>query len=552
MLTSLTFFPRGRGVAFASLAWLASIAIVPLAAAEETAKTGVPQYANSSANPAKKQQTFDIWEYQLQGNTLLSRVVIEKTLYPYLGPDKTIEDVQHAADSLERAYRDAGYPAIYVNIPEQNVVAGVVALNVTEGKIGRVVVRGARYFTPSGIRAQLPSLQSGKPLAAAAVQQEIKALNMRSGDLRVAPILKPGKNRGDVDVELRVKDTLPVHGGIEYNNFNSIDTTRPRLRATLSYDNLWQSAHSFGLTYQIAPQSPSELNVLSASYALPLADNWRIAAYAVKSKTDVKTQVDASVGGNILNVLGDGEVAGLRFIRSLPASSDYTQVAILGVDYKDFNQQVEAAEQPIRYVQWSAQYNATLLGEKSLTSFNLATDFGIRGLVNNEDKFAEKRSGAHADYMYFSAGLSRTDTFAYDWQLLSRARAQLTDSPLIDNEQFSIGGFSSVRGYYESQTLGDYGYSAGLEMHTPSAARWFGDNLNDLRALLFYELGEVRIKDALPEQAIHQNLESVGTGVQLQALEHLRLLWNIAYPLKDSDRVQQGDWRSYIRVNVDF
>jgi hemolysin activation/secretion protein len=549
MIISLTLFPRGRD---ALLTALASIVTVSVAFAEVPEKTADSQGHQVSASPPKKPQTFDIWEYRLDGNTLLSRIAIEKALYPYLGPEKTIENVQQAADNLERVYRDAGYPAIYVNIPEQNVVAGIVMLKVTEGKIGRVTVQGARYFTPSGIREALPALKAGQPLAVADVQQQIQALNTRSGDLRVAPILKPGQKQGDVDVELRVKDSLPVHGGLEYNNFNSIDTTRPRLRATLSYDNLWQSAHSFGLTYQIAPQSPSELNVISASYALPLDKNWRLSTYAVKSETNVKTQVDASVGGNTLGVLGDGNVAGLRFIRTLPAQSDYTQVAIFGIDYKDFNQQVESAEQPIRYVQWSAQYNATLLGEKSLTSFNVGADFGVRGLVNDEDEFAEKHAGAHAEYVYFSLGISRTDTFAGDWQLLSRARAQITDSPLIDNEQFSIGGFGSVRGYYESQSLGDYGYSAGVELHTPSVANWFGDNFNDLRALLFYELGEVRLKDALPEQTAHRNLEGVGTGIQLQALEHLRVLWNIAYPLKSDNRIEEGDWRSYLRVNIDF
>lgn len=548
------YLARGRrpfNIALSSilLASISAATIPPTSAAEASAAN---TQASGYTPKTQKQQTFDVWEYRLEGNTLLSGVAIEKALYPYLGPDKTIDVVQQAADNLERVYRDAGYPAIYVDIPVQDVVAGVVMLKVTEGKIGRVTVRGARYFTPSGIRAELPSLQSGQPLAAADVQEEIKALNARSADLRIAPILKPGPKQGDVDVELRVKDTLPVHGGVEYNNFNSLDTTRPRLRATLSYDNLWQSAHSFGLTYQVAPESPNELNVLSASYAVPLDLNWRLSAYAVKSETNVKTQVDASVGGNSLGVLGDGQVAGLRFIRTLPATSQYTQVAILGIDYKDFNQKVEQAEQPIRYVQWSAQYNGTSLSEKALTSFNIGANFGMRGLVNDENKFAEKRAGAHAEYLYLSAGISRTDTFFDDWQLLSRTRLQITDSPLIDNEQFSIGGFGSVRGYYESQALGDYGYSAGLELHTPSAAPWFGDNFNDLRALLFYELGEVRVKDALPEQIVHRNLESVGLGVQLQAFEHLRMMWNIARPLKDDDRIQQGDWRSYVRFNIDF
>src|SRR5690606_40821982 len=45
---------------------------------------------------------------------------------------------------------------------------------------------------------------------------------------------------------------------------------------------------------------------------------------------------------------------------------------------------------------------------------------------------------------------------------------QVSGRPLISNEQFSIGGWDSVRGYYESQELGDDGVSGQFNLESPS------------------------------------------------------------------------------------
>jgi hemolysin activation/secretion protein len=501
---------------------------------------------------AEAQPLFDIWEYRLEGNTLLATVTVEKALYPYLGPGLTIDTVQQAADNLERTYRDAGYPAVFVDIPVQDVVGGIVMLKVTEGRVGRVTVRDARYFTPSGIRAQMPSLQEGQALAVKDIQSDLRVLNSRSGDLKVAPVLKPGRSQGVIDVDIKVRDSKPLHGDVEYNNFNSADTTRSRLRTSLSYDNVWQKAHSFGLSYQLSPEDVDELNVVSSSYSVPLSEKLRLSAFAVKSETNVETAVDASVGGNSLTVIGDGEVAGFRLIRALPGSQKYSQSAVLGFDYKHFTEQVESAKLPIEYTTLSAQYGGTLIGDKSLLSVTLNATIGVRGLINDTEKFAAKRQGAEAGFFYLSGGLTRTDTLPADWQLVGRLRWQLSDAPLISNEQFSIGGFSSVRGYYESQVLGDRGYSAGFELRTPSLGQWLSDHINDARGLAFFDWGQVWIKESAPEQTGQYSLQGIGLGLRVQALDQLHLLWDVAWPLNDQRTIEQGDARTYLRFSYDF
>jgi hemolysin activation/secretion protein len=49
------------------------------------------------------------------------------------------------------------------------------------------------------------------------VEREIVALNQWL-DRRVTPTLRGGVEPGTVDVDLKVKDILPLHGSVELNN----------------------------------------------------------------------------------------------------------------------------------------------------------------------------------------------------------------------------------------------------------------------------------------------------------------------------------------------
>ena len=82
----------------------------------------------------------------------------------------------------------------------------------------------------------------------------------------MTPVLRPGKTPGTVEVDLKVKDELPLHGSLELNDRYSTDTSRLRLSAMLRYDNLWQKEHSFSLQYQTAPEKPGEVKVWSGTY----------------------------------------------------------------------------------------------------------------------------------------------------------------------------------------------------------------------------------------------------------------------------------------------
>lgn len=89
----------------------------------------------------------DVNEYFVRGNTVLDARAIEEAVYPFLGPQKTLVDIEGARDALQKIYQARGYQSVFVELPEQKVDDGIVYLQVSETKVGRVRVVG-----PSTIR----------------------------------------------------------------------------------------------------------------------------------------------------------------------------------------------------------------------------------------------------------------------------------------------------------------------------------------------------------------------------------------------------------------
>ncbi len=104
---------------------------------------------------------FNITGFDVQGNSLLSAAKVDSLLAPYTGTAKDFADVQHALEALEKAYRDIGYGAVQVMLPEQELEQGVVHFKVTEPIIRTVQVEGNKFHDDANIKASLPFLKEG-------------------------------------------------------------------------------------------------------------------------------------------------------------------------------------------------------------------------------------------------------------------------------------------------------------------------------------------------------------------------------------------------------
>jgi hemolysin activation/secretion protein len=404
--------------------------------------------AAQTAEPAAAGEVFESQEFRVLGNSTLPRIDVERAVYSHLGPSKTIGDVESARVALERAYRAAGFNTVLVDIPEQDVEGGIVRLKVTEGRVDRLHVTGARYFSNRKIVAALPSVKSGSVPQFPALQQELVALSRETPDRQLTPVLRAGRTPGTVDLEIKVQDHLPLHGSVEVNDRYTADTSRTRLSANISYDNLWDRGHSLSLQYQTAPQERQEVDVLAATYVSKLRGGRALALYAVDSSSDV-----ATIG--TLSVLGVGRIYGARLIVPLPGALARSESFTFGGDLKDFKETIrlqdQSPETPIKYFTLSAQYSASWMRERRQSSLGLGMTLGVRGLSDNDVDFNFKRSNAQPNFWYSRANAQHMERLPFGAALALRISGQYTNQALVSNEQLSLGGADSVRGYLESR-----------------------------------------------------------------------------------------------------
>ncbi len=510
----------------------------------------VPEQA-AVAPPPVAPASFDIWEYRVAGNTRLKTTEVERTVYPFLGPKRGLDDVEQARAALEQAYRSARYPTVFVDIPEQNVTAGVVSLQVTEGRVERLRVTGAQYHSPQQIREEVPALARGEVPHLPEVKRQLEALGQESPDRQVTPIMRAGRTPGTLEVELQVKDELPLHGTLEVNGRNTEDTSRLRALGLLRYDNLWQSYHSASFMYQLSPEDTSEVEVYAGTYALPAGLRNRLAFYGVKSNS--QSQVTTA---GALAVIGKGTILGTRLVMPLPETADYYHSGTIGFDYKDFNEGTElvgadTTETPITYLNFMTRYDGIVRSERQLTNFGAGINFSIRGLVSKQSEFDDKRAYSQADYAFFTADVKNERKLPHSFSLVTRLEGQVADSPLISNEQFSAGGVESVRGYYESQVLGDNALFTSLELQTSNLINNI-DWLETSTGHVFLDGAWLHLLKALPGEQQNSQLYGAGFGFNLRAARKLVSDVDLAWALKDAGTINKGDARADFRLAYEF
>lgn len=503
---------------------------------------------------------FDVYEYEIEGNTVLPVAAVERAVTAHLGPERSLGDVEAARAALEKAYQDAGYVTVFVDLPEQEVRDGVVRLRVLEGQVSRLKVTESRYYDQGRIRAVVSELAAGKVPNFNVVQAQLAEVN-RTEERRVQPILRPGPLPGTVEAELKVSDSLPVAFTVELNNRQVQFTDPLRLQVTGSYGNLFQADHTLAFIGIVTPQDTSQSKALGLNYQIPLpgGDSWQASLLA----SDSFVQPLGST-----NVVGKGFNVSLKRSWALPATQGLYHTLSAGVEYKNTRERINAGadnsslSSPLRYMPFVLDYTAVMQHGERTTTLQVGGTFALRGVLRREvecfgpeDQFACKREEGDGSFAALRLDASHSHPVAAGMTARWRVGMQLANQPLVGAEQFSIGGADSVRGYYEAELLGDAGVHAGLELSSPNWAggpegSWLAA-FSELRVYGFVEAGRVRIKFPTADNG-PLSLAGAGLGLTLRVRQSFSATVDVAWPLKATTATRKGDSRVHARLVYAF
>ncbi|HTY48689.1 MAG TPA: POTRA domain-containing protein, partial [Steroidobacteraceae bacterium] len=523
-----------------------------------------PAAAAPGAAPQTPEPRFAIHEYRVLGNTVLTNRQIEGVLYPLLGDNKTLADVEAARAALEAAYHRLGYQTVYVDIPAQSTAEAIIRLRVTEGRIRARTIHGARYFSEGQILERMPATEPGKVLRIPDVQRELSAVNAETPDLSVTPIFKAGPDPGTTDVTLNVDDHLPLHGSLDFNNQYSADTDHLRATAALGYNDLFAALDSIQAQFTTSPQDAHQVDVLNVAYDFrPLGPGLRAGVSFTNSASNVATL-------GTLGVLGNGQVYGATLLVPITMQPTQVQSLTLALDYKHFRNTIglpatntagvttsgpTTVVQPIAYANLSLSYAAfwQRLGAdghaRQALNFDISANAGPRGITNDTENFAANRYQGSGNYSYLRADLGFTTVLPANAQLQLRIEGQAAEDPLVVYEQDSLTGASAVRGYLEAEVLTDDGVRGTFQLQSPPL-RLHNFLIGD--GFVFIDGAHAHYLAPLPGQPVSADLGSFGAGLDLLPGRSLAGTLTWADPMISGPDTRAHDYRILFDVKGQF
>lgn len=487
---------------------------------------------------------FFVSEISLRDNLLLSAAELEPVIAPFRSRDSSLADLQELAEKIQKEYRARGYFTTVAYLPPQSVSGGRVVIQVAEGRLGKVSVEGQHYFRAEQIR-RLWHIEEGRVLRYQEVRQALRRLN-DSSDREVQVLLRPGETLGTTDVILRVKDRFPVRPGLFADNQGTKSIGQERLGFSLRHSNLFGKDDSavvggvggahFGVGFAqygwLFGEDRANRVTLSATHA-QVSPKRQLKPFGVNGMSETYT---AALSHSFL----ESEQAHLGVQVALDVSESRTK-ALSSTIRRD----------RLRVIRFAPEGRLNDAGGLSYVEPEFS--FGLKGFgASSENNPVASRPGAPPDFIKARLNLTRIQKMPWETQGVLSITGQMATSKLASQEQLSMGGATSVRGYPEGDYLADQGVVARLEYLVP--ARWIpsGWRFPMLRLVGFIDRGYGHLRATTGTELSSRNPMGAGVGIEVKKLSDftLRLEWGFNI----GDRPVSDDSRSvfHFRVRQDF
>jgi hemolysin activation/secretion protein len=480
------------------------------------------------------------------GNSAFSEQEIAEVTAPFKNRVLMTEDLERLRLTLTLLYVNKGYLTSGAIIPDQDVVSGVITVQIIEGKLTRIDVEGNRWFRSSYLSDRL-SLGTRTPVTLAPLQEQLQILQQDRRIERVNAELRPGDQQGESVLNVRVTDKQPFHASMEVNNYQTPLVGEIRGTGRLVDNNLTGRGDQLNLGYG---QSSGAYPIVDASYALPFnrygttfSPYYRRYGFRL-----IEPPFDP------LNIKTNSEIIGMSLRHPIYKTvTDEVALSIIGEHlftqsflFYDTPSQVTlnvfpgyqngvATVSALRFAQdWTHRTLDTVLAVRSRFSVGL----NVLGATINADP--DTPDGQFFSWLGQAQGIKQFGENLLGMQLLGHMDLQLANSPLFPVEQVAMGGRYTVRGYREVTILRDNSFIASVEPRFP-LWRWAnGQPMFQLAPFIDvahgWNEGANRISATAPITTFPDTLASVGVGLR----------WNILPDDKASFEVYWGQQLNHV------
>lgn len=373
----------------------------------------------------------------------------------------SFQQMQDVADTITDRYRKAGFIVATAFLPAQTVGRDHrIRIQVLEGKIGRILVRGAKRYRPWVIAAPAEKLR-GRPLRKSAVDTALLYDRDLPG-VSVTSTFQPGLHTGETDLVMIAREAKrPFSFTVGANNYGTDLTGRYRAQAGAT----WESPLGIG-----------DSLAASVDYGFDPQQN-AYGSLVYRAPTVVVPGLSGVVGGTRSSLqINTGPFASLGV-------KGPSELYFAGADWKFVNHddlKMQASLQMVHEQAKLTSLGSTLSDERfnvAQLSFGMErTDHRFHGLdllqvsvrksVNDQSRQPDLVSPDHArSFLVEKLSYTRLQFLTRTQRLYFKFVGQYTRDALAPLEQFAIGGPDSVRAYPIADGLADRGFYTSLEYH---------------------------------------------------------------------------------------
>lgn len=408
--------------------------------------------------------------------TLLSLEEKNKIFQVYEGTCRTLTELNNLTKELTTLYIDKGYVTSQVYFEPQNMDKGILKIIAMEGKINEI--------TPNEFYINNAFLgQKGKYLNLRELETAIESINRLPSNKATMKLI-PANQVGQTDIQIENKTSNRINGIVSIDNYGSEKTGKIQGNMSLNLDN-------------------------------PLGINDQLSVYLNSTQKHTKKENSKGhsfvysfpIGNRLLNTLSYKKTSYKQFIKV--GITDYetkgnTDTATLNMKYKIFHNQqnrLNIGATVSRYdtknyiVGSLIETSSYSLSNKSLNfdyiyqtpgfytwfdvSYIKGTNwFGTHNPTDLDEKFS-----------LYTIDLSVMKQFL-GLQYSLNGHYQHSRVPLFGNNQISIGGAYSVRGYNKEGLSGNNGYYIRNELEKKLSNKLF--DTFEQKYFIAYDYGYIK------------------------------------------------------------
>lgn len=417
---------------------------------------------------------------------------------PFIGKCVSAQIINQIITQIQTYYNNNGYVTARIAVPKQNIQSGRLKLKAHEGITGDIYLNNDQA-TDKMQEVTAFGFLEGKILNINDINQGLYQIN-RLPSNKATMKIEPGQVEGEAIVAIANQGKFPARASISYDNLGNEFTGIRKSTFSGNFDNLLFLNDAINLSYTTNlndSSSNKELKSFSTGISIPLAYNTISYDY---SRTEFR---GTNQGQNsITRLTGYSNRNNITFDRlllndgNLRISGNASLAAKDSASYLN-KQKIETSQRKLTIGKIGLNISNYFKNGINIYA-NPSYSRGLKLLDAKKDDagLGANNPRAQFDLLKFYGNISKKVKLPQinaPIILTSEANAQISKHTLFGSEQFSVGGYYSVRGFRENYITGDSGY------HLRNKARFnLGQmiiskyHLNKFNIETFYDYGRVK------------------------------------------------------------